>query len=120
MRMALVRGGGDVGVARSFLGVCGILGGGKGVTVEGGVLGLLGWSINDCTSSSLLLDSVGEGAHGRLIGGITAGLGTVMAGTGMMVCGGRVSTPEEDGKLLSSNVTSLDRRVEGGSLYQRR
>ena len=77
--------------------------------VDGGIVGLPGWSISDCTSSSLLFDSVGEGAHGRVIGGITAGLGAVMAGTGIMVCGGRISTPEEDGKLLSSNVTSLDR-----------
>ena len=118
MRMALVRGGGDVGVARSFLGVRGVFGGGKGVTVDGGVVGLLGWSINDCTSSSLLLDSVGEGARGNVIGGITAGLGAVMAGTGIMVCGGCVSTPEEDGKLLSLNVTSLDKRVEWVHLSQ--
>src|ERR1700735_1544334 len=116
--MALVRGGGDVGVARSFLGGRGVLGGGKGVTVEGGVAGLLGWSNKDCTSSSPLSDSVGEGARGRLIGGITAGLGAVMTGTGIMVCGGRVSTPEEDGKLLSSNVTSLDKRVEWVRLSQ--
>src|SRR3984885_9626237 len=109
MRMALVRGGGDVGVTRSFLGVHGVLGGGKGVIMDGGVVGLLGWSINDCTSSSLLLDSVGEGARGRVVGGITADLGAVMAGTGIMVCGGHVSTPEKDGKLLSLNVTSLDR-----------
>src|ERR1700727_3944899 len=95
MRMARVRGGGDVGVARSFLGVRGVLGGGKGVTVEGGVVGLLGWSINDCTSSSLLLDSVGEGARGRLIGGITAGLGAVMAGTVIMGWGGGDAQPRE-------------------------
>src|ERR1700735_4848589 len=100
--MALVWGGGNVGVACSFLGVHGVLRGGKGMIVDGGVAGLPRWSINDCTSSSLLSNSVGEGACGR----------AVMAGTGIMVCGGRVSTPEEDGKLLSSNVTSLDRRVE--------
>src|ERR1700691_2962510 len=118
MRMALVQGGGNVGVARSFLGVRGVLGGGKGVIVDGGVVGLLEWSINDCTYSSLLLDSVGEGARGRLIGGITAGLGVVMAGRGIRVCGGRVSTPEEDGKLLSSSVTSLDKQVEWVRLSQ--
>ena len=40
MRVALVLGGGEVGVTRSFLGVCGEFGGGKGTIVDGGVEGL--------------------------------------------------------------------------------
>jgi hypothetical protein len=93
------------------------LGGGKGTIVDGGVEGLLGGSNNDCTSSALPLDLVGEGARGKVIGGITAGLGTAMAGT-VGGCGGHVSMPEEDGKLLLSNVTSLDNLVEWVRLSQ--
>ena len=49
------QGRGEVGVARSFLGVCGELGGGNGTIVGGGVLGL-DWSSKFSTSSALLCD----------------------------------------------------------------
>jgi hypothetical protein len=55
MRVALGRGGGEVGAGRSRLGVRGVLGGGKGNTVEGGVTGHFG-SNKSSTSSSLLSD----------------------------------------------------------------
>ena len=115
--MALVPDGGKVGVACSFLGVRSELGGGKGTIVDGGVEGLLGGSNNDCTYSALPLDSAGEDACGKVIGGITARLGAAMAGT-VGGCGGHVSMPEEDGKLLSSNVTSLDNLAEYPCLSQ--
>ena len=108
MRVALCLGGGEVGVARSFLGVHGEFCGAMGKT-DGGVDGRAGGSINDCTSSSLLSDRVGEGARGIvIIGGCAGGLGTAAG----RICGGgvgSVSTPVfKFGKLLSSKVTSLD------------
>ena len=118
MQVALVLGGGEVGVAHSFLGVCGELGGGKGTIVDGGVVGLLGGSNNLFTSSALLLDSVGEGARGKVIGGIAAGLGVVITVVGRVGCGGRLLMSEEDGKLLSLNVTFLDKLVEWVCLCQ--
>jgi hypothetical protein len=80
--VALVLGGGDLGVVCSFLGVRSEFGGGKGTIVEGGVEGRLGGSNSDCTSSALPLDSAGEGAHrGIEIGGCAARLGMATTGT---------------------------------------
>ena len=62
MWVALCLGSGEVGVVCSFLGVRGEFCGATGKT-EGGVDGQAGGSINDCTSSSLLSDWVGEGAR---------------------------------------------------------
>jgi len=107
MRVALVLGGGEVGVTRSFLGVHGEFGGGKGTIVEGGVDGRIGGSKSDCTSSALPFESAGEGGHGIVIGGCAAGLGAA-TGTDGGGCDGCVSAPCWAGKLLSSKVTSLD------------
>src|ERR1700677_3133535 len=91
----------------SFLGLRGEFGGGKGTIVEGGVDGRIGGSTSDCTSSSLPLESAGEGGRGMVIGGCAAGLGAA-TGTDGGDCDGCVSAPCWAGKLLLSKVTSLD------------
>jgi hypothetical protein len=63
MQVALVLGGGEVGVGHSFLGVFSEFVGGKGTTVEGGVIGHSGGFKSDCTSSTLPFDLAGEGGH---------------------------------------------------------
>ena len=55
------------------------------------------------TSSSLLLDGAGEGSCSS---GFAIGLGTTITGTAGGVGAGHGSSPNGNGKLLSSNVTS--------------
>ena len=83
-----------------------------GRIVEGGVWGL-GWYSRFSTLAALLVEEgVGEGA--RVIGnsGPAAGLGAANTGSEINVGVGCVSAPFREGKLLSSNVTSLDNRTE--------
>ena len=108
MRVALCLGGGEVRVVRSFLGVRGEFFGATGKK-DGGVDDQPCGSINDCTSSSLLSDLVGEGAHGIvMIGGCADELGAAASRIGGGGAG-NVSNPVfKFGKLLLSKVTSLD------------
>ena len=75
---------------------------------DGGVDDQACGSMNDCTSSSLLSDLVGEGAHGIvMIGGCASELGVAASRIGGGGAG-NVSTPVfKLGKLLLSKVTSL-------------
>ena len=86
--------------------------------MEGGVWGL-GWYSRFSTLAALLVEEgVGEGA--RVIGnsGPAAGLGAANTGSEINVGVGCVSAPFREGKLLSSNVTSLDNRTEWVCLSQ--
>ena len=69
----------------------------------GGVIGLSNIS---STSSSLRSVSAGEVSRAS---GSAIGLGVASAGTIIGVGAGRGTSPDNDGKLLSSNVTSRDR-----------
>ena len=101
MCVALGQGGGEIGADQGFSGVI------RGVELRmGGVIGHVGFlSIRFFTSSSLLSDGAGEGARAC---GFAIGLGIVIAGL-IGVGMGRGSLPINDGKLLSSSVTSWDR-----------
>src|SRR5579863_4406194 len=102
IRVALGRGGGVVGTDRHCLGVIG-----GADSRAGGVLGrTLCLSNRSCMASSLPSELAGEAARA---GGFAIGLGITIAGI-MIGAGVRHDpSPDSDGKLLSSNVTSQDR-----------
>jgi hypothetical protein len=116
MRVALWRGSGECGSERCCLGVVGRAG-----PCVGGVIGRSMGSSIFLTSSSLPVESAGEGAHKGSSG--AAMLGTAAAGKkgiGIGELSRGISVPCWEGKQLSSNITSLDSLTEWVCLSQSR